>query len=77
MVRAISADSFSPEVIGGQGSSVLPNRPRTLFYKGDITLDELVLHNAPPGFKLMPGMPVTADVKVGTRTVLSYLSWTR
>jgi hemolysin D len=72
VVRAISADSFSPEITAGQGGSVLPNRPRTLYYKGDISLDELVLHNAPPGFRLMPGMPVTADVKVGTRTVLSY-----
>ena len=31
------------------------------------------LHDTPPGFQLMPGMPVTADVKVGKRTVLSYL----
>jgi hemolysin D len=27
----------------------------------------------PPGFRLIPGMPVTGDVKVGTRSVLSYL----
>ena len=27
----------------------------------------------PPGFILLPGMPVTADIKVGKRTVLQYL----
>ena len=31
----------------------------------------------PAGFRLMPGMPVTADVKVGKRTVLQYLLATR
>ena len=35
-------------------------------------LDELMMHDTPPGFRLMPGMPVTADIKVGTRSVLSY-----
>ena len=33
---------------------------------------KLSLHDTPPGFRLMPGMPVTADVKVGTRSVLGY-----
>ena len=31
-----------------------------------------MLHNTPPGFRLMPGMPLTADVKVGTRSILAY-----
>ena len=72
VVRSISADSFSPEATAQEGGATLPNRPRTLYYKGDITLDELMLHDTPPGFRLMPGMPVTADVKVGTRSVLGY-----
>ncbi len=72
VVRAISADSFSPETTPLEGDSVLPNRPRTLYYKGDITLGKLMLHDTPPGFRLTPGMPLTADVKVGTRSVLGY-----
>lgn len=71
-VSAISADSFSPETTVQEGGSALPNRPRSLYYKGDIVLDELMMHDTPPGFRLMPGMPVTADIKVGTRSVLSY-----
>jgi hemolysin D len=31
------------------------------------------LHDVPAGFRVTPGMPVTADIKVGKRTVLSYL----
>ena len=27
----------------------------------------------PPGFRLQPGMPIVADVKIGERTVLRYL----
>ncbi len=71
-VRSISADSFSPEVSVSGHEEMLPNRPQTLFYKGDIALQELTLHNTPEGFRLVPGMPVTADVKVGERSVLAY-----
>ncbi|MFY9643063.1 MAG: HlyD family type I secretion periplasmic adaptor subunit [Rhodomicrobium sp.] len=71
-VRTISADSFSPEATPQEGGSILPNRPNTLYYKGYISLDELMLHNTPPGFRLMPGMPLTADVKVGTRSILAF-----
>ena len=31
------------------------------------------LHDVPAGFRVIPGMPVTADIKVGKRTVLGYL----
>jgi hemolysin D len=72
VVRTISADSFSPETTPQEGGSTLPNRPRTLYYRADISLDELALHDTPPGFRPMPGMPITADVKVGTRSVLAY-----
>lgn len=72
VVRGISADSFSPESPPQDGGSMLPNRPRTLYYRADITLDAQTLHDTPPGFRPMPGMPVTADVKVGTRSILAY-----
>jgi HlyD family secretion protein len=72
VVRAISGDSFSPETTAQEGGSMLPNRPSTLYYKGDISIEKLSLHNTPPGFRLMPGMPLTADVKVGTRPILAY-----
>jgi hemolysin D len=72
VVRSISADSFSPETRPQEGGSTLPSRPSTLYYRADISLDELMLHDTPPGFRPMPGMPITADIKVGTRSVLGY-----
>lgn len=72
VVRSISADSFNPEALAQDNGASLPTRPSMLYYKGDIAIDELELHDTPPGFRLMPGMPITADVKVGTRSILSY-----
>jgi len=72
VVRTISADSFSPETTAKEGGSTLPSRPSTLYYRAEISLEELALHDTPAGFRPMPGMPITADVKVGTRSVLSY-----
>ena len=43
------------------------------FIRSRVSIDEMTLHDTPPGFRMQPGMPVTADVKVGTRTVASYL----
>ena len=31
------------------------------------------LHDVPTAFRLIPGMTLAADVKVGKRTILSYL----
>ena len=74
-VRTLSADSF----VGQEDKS----RPATLsqvpvsqvpaFYKTRIAIDKLKMHDVPGGFQLKPGMPVTADIKVGRRNILSYL----
>lgn len=71
-VRTISADSFTPETNAREGGSSLPGRPSTLYYRAEIALAQLKLHDLPAGFRPVPGMPVTADVKVGTRSVLGY-----
>jgi HlyD family secretion protein len=72
VVRTISGDSFNPETVPPGDGSTLPNRPHSLYYKGDISLDTLMLHDTPPGFRLVPGMPLTVDVKVGARSILAY-----
>jgi HlyD family secretion protein len=43
------------------------------YYRARMSIDALKLHNLPEGFRLSPGMPVTADIKIGQRTVLAYL----
>ena len=74
----VSADSFAnpqagrerparPNAAGAEG----PGSPT--YYRAGISLGEMKLRNLPADFRLTPGMPVTADIKVGQRTVLSYL----
>ena len=77
-VRVVSPDSFStsdnessqpkrgsqPTQAPGQGNS---------YYRTRLSLGVSHLHDTPDGFHMMPGMPVTADVNAGKRTVLTYL----
>lgn len=68
-VRTVSADSFTSDPnAGARGAQAGP-----AFYRARITLDQVNLHDVPASFRVTPGMPVTADVKVGERTVMSYL----
>ncbi len=43
------------------------------YYRARMTIDAMKLHHLPEGFRLSPGMPVTADIKIGKRTLLAYL----
>jgi hemolysin D len=74
-VRTISADSFTGQDDGKTRSGSVPARPDSIepFYRCRITIDEVRLHAVPPGFHIVPGMPVTADIMIGKRTVLTYL----
>jgi HlyD family secretion protein len=82
-VQGVSPDSFqqsgtlppigqtqrSTANAAGQGATMDTN----LFFRSAISLDKSNLHDTPDGFHMVPGMPVTAEVKVGKRTVLGYI----
>jgi HlyD family secretion protein len=77
-VKTISADSFTAQDearsrTGWSGS--LPTSPDNAepYFRSRITIDRLDLHDLPAQFRLSPGMPATAEIKIGKRTVLSYL----
>jgi HlyD family secretion protein len=72
-VLTISPDSFDPQDQQG-GAPTVPGSQQTLYYRTTISVDELNLHNTPPGFRLVPGMPLSADVRVGTRTIMGYFT---
>ena len=74
-VRTISADSFTVQDSAKTRSGSVAVNPGSTdpFYSARITLDDMKLRGVPAGFHLGPGMPVTADIKVGKRTVLAYL----
>jgi hemolysin D len=64
-VRWISEGSFTTD--DDASASVPP------YYKVRIALSNIDLRNVPEGFRLIPGMTLTADVHIGTRSVLMYI----
>lgn len=46
--------------------------PAAAYYKARVTLDEIRLRNVPETARLVPGMQLTGDIHVGSRTVLAY-----
>ncbi len=65
MVRSMSADSFRLQTAqGAQGAMV---------FLAHVDIVETKLRGVPQDLRLVPGMPVTADVAVGSRTLLGYL----
>ena len=74
-VQFVSPDSFTSnpdQPVRGTTPSNAGN-PQPAFYRSRISLDADKLHDTPEGFRKVPGMPVTADIKVGQRTLVSYL----
>ncbi|WP_181168074.1 HlyD family type I secretion periplasmic adaptor subunit [Mesorhizobium sp. B2-4-19] len=74
-VRVLSPDSFSAQEQARDPNSSLAMLPSDAepFYRTRISIDQVALHGVPAGFAVSPGMPVTADVKVGRRTILKYI----
>lgn len=78
-VESISADTFyggdptatqaSAVPVPGAAMSTGANQADHI---GQVSIDRLGLRDVPANFHLTPGMTVTADIKVGKRTVLQY-----
>src|SRR5262249_955633 len=63
-VRTVTDDTFTPDPKkDGQ------QRP---YYKARVELTATDLRDVPRSFRLIPGMAVTAEIKAGERTILSY-----
>jgi HlyD family secretion protein len=66
-VRIISRDTFTPsQQDAAAGQSPAP------FFKARVLLADTRLHRSDEPVRLMPGMTVSAEIKVGRRTVISY-----
>jgi membrane fusion protein, hemolysin D len=64
-VRTVSNDTFTPDPKkDGQ------QRP---YYRARVEVTVTDLRDVPRSFRLIPGMAVTAEIKAGERTILSYL----
>lgn len=65
-VRWISEGSFTTDEDNGTPT-------KEPYYKVRVALTDVHLHNVPDSFRLIPGMTLTADVHIGTRSVLMYM----
>lgn len=67
-LRAIGRDSLSPS---GAGSS-LPSGGQPIYHRAQVVLTHERLENLPNGAHVMPGMTLSAEIKVGKRRLVSY-----
>jgi hemolysin D len=76
-VRTISPASFSAQDEQRNPTGAVPmgqqQQTNEVWYRSRITLDQINLRGLPSDFHLIPGMPVSADIKVGKQTVLRYI----
>jgi hemolysin D len=63
-VRWISEDAFTTDDNGA---------PTPAYYKARITITATNLVDVPPMFRMIPGMTLEGDVKVGTRSLWDYI----
>jgi HlyD family secretion protein len=49
-----------------------PNGQQSLVYRARVTLVTRDLHGVPADFRLIPGMTASAEIKIGTRRVITY-----
>jgi len=63
-VRSISEGAFTQDENG---------QPVEPYYKVRVALDPIALRNVPAGFRLVPGMTLTGDIHIGTRSLFMYL----
>ncbi|ANL50398.1 HlyD family secretion protein (plasmid) [Rhizobium phaseoli] len=68
-VRTISQDTF---LTGQQEQTATPGQPAAPFFKARILLADTRLNVADVPVRLLPGMTVSTEIKVGNRTVISY-----
>jgi hemolysin D len=68
-VRTISQDTF---LTGQQEQTETPSQPAAPFFKARILLADTRLNAAGMPVRLLPGMTVSTEIKVGNRTVISY-----
>lgn len=64
-LRLISEDTFEKTFTGQPGP----------VYRARVTVEKMRLTDLPPNFRLVPGMTVSGDVKVGSRRLVTYITY--
>jgi HlyD family secretion protein len=69
---SISEESFPGSGSGPDTGLPLTNRNGGAFHRGRVELLSTKLEHLPKGARLIPGMTLSADIKVGTRSAMSF-----
>ena len=74
-VRSVSPDSFKDPTAppSKEARTRSEGAVGALFFRAKLSIDEVRLHDMPTGARIVPGMPVQADIRIGKRTVMRYL----
>jgi hemolysin D len=67
-LQSVGEESFA----AGSGSGPTSDARGGAFHRGRVALLDVKLEHLPAGVKLFPGMTLTAEIKAGSRSVLSY-----
>jgi HlyD family secretion protein len=73
-LRAIGEDSSGPSgsATGSGPAGAAGGPPSGAFHRSQVALTDTKLQALQPGSHLIPGMTVTAEIKVGSRSIISY-----
>jgi HlyD family secretion protein len=71
-LRVVTENSFEPDKKSSAPGTTKPDGDAA-FFRARIALEPLNLQNVPADFRLIPGMTTTAEIKVGKRTIVSYV----
>lgn len=75
-LRDVSQDSYSQRDDTSIGATTAPLRAgASAFHRGHVALTQTELSRLPAGAMLIPGMTVSAEIKVGSRSILSFFLW--
>lgn len=66
-IRTVSRDAFTPD-----GKPDIQGAAASPYFKARVLLDSSTFQTKEGAKQLLPGMTVSAEIKVGTRTVISY-----
>ncbi|MCE4226825.1 HlyD family type I secretion periplasmic adaptor subunit [Methylobacterium sp. C25] len=67
-IRTVSEDAFARDRTADRGSATPAG-----YYKARITLTDTHLRATPTTFRMLPGLSISAEIKIGRRSVISYL----
>ncbi len=75
-VRSVSPDSFKDPTAAPSKSELVKQSQEpagVMFFRARMSIDEVRLHDLPEGVRILPGMPVNADIHLGQRNTLDFL----